>query len=101
MSRSTLSAIDEKWVADECVSFVLFIFFFQAEDGIRDLTVTGVQTCALPISDNGCHDLGRCRDRDHRWRGLSDHGDHRLVDGAADARRARPDRITVPRLRAV
>src|SRR2546430_9508844 len=25
-------------------------FFFQAEDGIRDLTVTGVQTCALPIS---------------------------------------------------
>src|SRR2546427_9589725 len=28
----------------------LAIFFFQAEDGIRDLTVTGVQTCALPIS---------------------------------------------------
>src|SRR5690349_22021528 len=26
-------------------------FFFQAEDGIRDLYVTGVQTCALPISD--------------------------------------------------
>src|SRR5205085_3582012 len=26
-----------------------FFFFFQAEDGIRDLTVTGVQTCALPI----------------------------------------------------
>src|SRR2546427_11876029 len=26
------------------------MFFFQAEDGIRDLTVTGVQTCALPIS---------------------------------------------------
>src|SRR2546427_8110119 len=32
------------------VSFCLFFFFFQAEDGIRDLTVTGVQTCALPIS---------------------------------------------------
>src|SRR6266567_8191832 len=30
-------------------SFIIF-FFFQAEDGIRDLTVTGVQTCALPIS---------------------------------------------------
>src|SRR5256886_8098840 len=29
--------------------FDLFFFFFQAEDGIRDLTVTGVQTCALPI----------------------------------------------------
>src|SRR5256886_12287595 len=28
---------------------LLFVFFFQAEDGIRDLTVTGVQTCALPI----------------------------------------------------
>src|SRR5688572_33208033 len=28
-------------------------FFFQAEDGIRDLTVTGVQTCALPISLRG------------------------------------------------
>src|SRR6266853_2631033 len=30
-----------------------FFFFFQAEDGIRDLTVTGVQTCALPISERG------------------------------------------------
>src|SRR2546430_792544 len=28
---------------------VRHLFFFQAEDGIRDLTVTGVQTCALPI----------------------------------------------------
>ena len=27
----------------------LYIFFFQAEDGIRDYDVTGVQTCALPI----------------------------------------------------
>src|SRR2546430_4160181 len=30
--------------------YILTFFFFQAEDGIRDLTVTGVQTCALPIS---------------------------------------------------
>src|SRR5438034_4642027 len=29
--------------------FVYFFFFFQAEDGIRDHCVTGVQTCALPI----------------------------------------------------
>src|SRR2546429_3865897 len=29
---------------------LLFFFFFQAEDGIRDVAVTGVQTCALPIS---------------------------------------------------
>ena len=28
---------------------VRFVFFFQAEDGIRDYDVTGVQTCALPI----------------------------------------------------
>src|SRR2546427_6310746 len=32
------------------MSLFIFFFFFQAEDGIRDLTVTGVQTCALPIS---------------------------------------------------
>src|SRR5207253_8446440 len=31
-------------------SYVFFFFFFQAEDGIRDGHVTGVQTCALPIS---------------------------------------------------
>src|SRR3989454_8873993 len=33
--------------------FVFFFFFFQAEDGIRDYKVTGVQTCALPISLGG------------------------------------------------
>src|SRR5256886_9730480 len=32
------------------VTRTLLVFCFQAEDGIRDLTVTGVQTCALPIS---------------------------------------------------
>src|SRR2546430_3447327 len=40
-----------------CYSLVVcryvFFFFFQAEDGIRDLTVTGVQTCALPIYVGG------------------------------------------------
>src|SRR6266403_5172794 len=34
-----------------------FFFFFQAEDGIRDLYVTGVQTCALPICSRGGVDL--------------------------------------------
>src|SRR5438093_6544995 len=43
------------WVLSVCVFIVLFFifflfFFFQAEDGIRDWSVTGVQTCALPIS---------------------------------------------------
>ena len=32
-----------------CVFFCFLFFFFQAEDGIRDDLVTGVQTCALPI----------------------------------------------------
>src|SRR5256885_10943324 len=41
--------------------FCLF-FFFQAEDGIRDYKVTGVQTCALPISRR----TGRCARRGRR-----------------------------------
>src|SRR6478609_11454912 len=32
------------------IIIIVFFFFFQAEDGIRDKLVTGVQTCALPIS---------------------------------------------------
>src|SRR3989475_12096402 len=48
-----------------------FFFFFQAEDGIRDLTVTGVQTCALPISRL---DVGspRCRPLETSVDGLTD-----------------------------
>src|SRR3712207_8089923 len=39
------------------ISIIFFFFFFQAEDGIRDIGVTGVQTCALPISiAMGCRD---------------------------------------------
>src|SRR5690606_39888045 len=40
------------------------VFFFQAEDGIRDFHVTGVQTCALPISPRdltGRARVSRCR----------------------------------------
>src|SRR3712207_7122415 len=37
-------------VCKSSITFTLFFFFFQAEDGIRDIGVTGVQTCALPIS---------------------------------------------------
>src|SRR5437762_7675250 len=40
-----------------CCCVFLYFFFFQAEDGIRDTSVTGVQTCALPI----CNDLRCCR----------------------------------------
>src|SRR5256885_5468455 len=45
--------VEEKMVviSDGCVSVgAICFFFFQAEDGIRDYKVTGVQTCALPIS---------------------------------------------------
>src|SRR3712207_6876643 len=44
-----------------------FFFFFQAEDGIRDIGVTGVQTCALPIfSPRAQPDSLRPRDRQRR-----------------------------------
>src|SRR3712207_9004213 len=35
--------------SDHVTAHRIFFFFFQAEDGIRDIGVTGVQTCALPI----------------------------------------------------
>src|SRR5260221_1681476 len=38
------------------ISSVVYIFFFQAEDGIRDHCVTGVQTCALPINSSQAED---------------------------------------------
>src|SRR5262249_59564814 len=45
--------------ADRVVT--LFFFFFQAEDGIRDWSVTGVQTCALPIFVPGVLQTGSTR----------------------------------------
>src|SRR2546428_664268 len=51
--RSAIALLDKHPAGsvqkDAAVRRFLF-FFFQAEDGIRDLIVTGVQTCALPIS---------------------------------------------------
>src|SRR5450432_4735352 len=43
---------------------IVVVFFFQAEDGIRGLIVTGVQTCALPISPPGPVELGDPVDED-------------------------------------
>src|SRR2546422_8351900 len=45
---------------DSSYFIALIFFFFQAEDGIRDVAVTGVQTCALPIS---LREVARLRDR--------------------------------------
>src|SRR3712207_8877540 len=58
---------------------------FQAEDGIRDIGVTGVQTCALPISDadTGAHGLGERRRVDDGARTV--HGEHRGQRLAAEA----------------
>src|SRR5262249_59868411 len=44
-----------------------FFFFFQAEDGIRDWSVTGVQTCALPISAGRWRSSARSTARACAW----------------------------------
>src|SRR5215211_8700889 len=46
--------------------YLYFFFFFQAEDGIRDHCVTGVQTCALPIS-SASRPLSACQPRPPGW----------------------------------
>src|SRR5205085_8411812 len=53
------------WLASPSTCAVSLFFFFQAEDGIRDLTVTGVQTCALPISSRKAWEnrVGECSSR--------------------------------------
>src|SRR2546430_624458 len=64
ISTSTIASIKLRKCRNKIITIILYLiscrlatksnyinyFFFQAEDGIRDLTVTGVQTCALPIS---------------------------------------------------
>src|SRR5699024_11382745 len=60
-----------RWLYFDC----LFFFFFQAEDGIRDRNVTGVQTCALPISvmsNLGLHLAMRAADITVRTTGVGD-----------------------------
>src|SRR2546421_284356 len=46
-NRRQLNSLQNTWPYG--YSMLMAVFFFQAEDGIRDLIVTGVQTCALPI----------------------------------------------------
>src|SRR5690348_2736626 len=71
-----------KFVVECVVCFVVFFFFFfQAEDGIRDGRVTGVQTCALPIYDFRTAvvlgDAGRVREMLERDPGLATRVDAR------------------------
>src|SRR3989449_2807081 len=49
MYTTVVSLIVDIKVIDPALRCMFFFFFFQAEDGIRDVAVTGVQTCALPI----------------------------------------------------
>src|SRR5256886_8117474 len=64
----------------------MWFFFFQAEDGIRYLTVTGVQTCALPISLLDLVAVGVENPVEHRRRGAPRPLQHqRLVKADAGA----------------
>src|SRR2546421_3431913 len=70
---------------------LLFFFFFQAEDGIRDLIVTGVQTCALPIYDvaaaatkNAAYDANIMGSK--LAQKTEDYGAKRVADRAADGK---------------
>src|SRR5205807_3242106 len=83
-----------------CALFLYFSFFFQAEDGIRDYKVTGVQTCALPISVLLAAALGRVerlvdRGDDVRHRDLLRHA--REVIAAARTAHA-GDQLRAPQL---
>src|SRR5437868_11091353 len=66
---------DPPWIRQMLVRFSLF-FFFQAEDGIRDRNVTGVQTCALPIS---------ARDRNRSFQAVYFPATKKLVQLADDS----------------
>src|SRR2546427_7805341 len=74
--------------------FFFFFFFFQAEDGIRDLTVTGVQTCALPIWP-GARRAGACAPRHGPRAGQCRETPHRA---AARPRRSAQRRATDRRM---
>src|SRR5712664_4939864 len=98
---------------------MFFFFFFQAEDGIRDLIVTGVQTCALPIltriggfmlRTNPQGELklhpappSSSRSKPLRHKLAKPASSRRLVKGPPDGRTTRDqyhDRVTTDRVRA-
>src|SRR5437764_3505316 len=85
-----LSFCVSRTVVFVCCSLSSYFFFFQAEDGIRDTSVTGVQTCALPISAvirdakiSGFQAGGAVGDA--HWHGHSAAG--RTLDGRSEERR--------------
>src|SRR5215469_17573915 len=90
----TISSAPISWTILSLVSF----FVFQAEDGIRALYVTGVQTCALPISI--AHSTPGCLEwyRSHGPRRANDAP--RSESSCAIAGSSRPESATAPRTRA-
>src|SRR5450830_1900184 len=78
-----LAAMDGRLVAMDLLFVAMYgclaamdgrLFFFQAEDGIRERNVTGVQTCALPISAH--RRVPRRQGGPARWRPYQDPGRH-------------------------
>src|SRR2546425_7874464 len=77
-----------------CAYGLCFFFFFQAEDGIRDKLVTGVQTCALPIYAGVCNHCRRAaglvRDRLPLYKAGGEYQLDRVVARLKAAGRGRP-----------
>src|SRR5437762_6195582 len=70
---------------------LLFFFFFQAADGIRDTSVTGVQTCALPIYGVARLQMARFHERvAYRIQPFPDHGPRETLVVMADLHRLLP-----------
>src|SRR5262249_59657508 len=72
---------------------LIFIFFFQAEDGIRDWSVTGVQTCALPILIPPDREGQRVGPRDRRGAAPSRRGGSADLSAGRCARRSEERRV--------
>src|SRR6266540_2484191 len=75
---------------------LVFFFFFQAEDGIRDRDVTGVQTCALPILAARAGPRSR-RDGPTRGAGAAGRASCRAIPPARRSRRTTGLRAAAPR----
>src|SRR3990170_8676752 len=86
----------------------VFFFFFQAEDGIRDDLVTGVQTCALPICPDDValihrlsreelveflHNKERFRSEERRWGKSVDLGGRRIIKKKKKKKKSRKEKL--------
>src|SRR5256885_5112826 len=71
-------------------SCLFFFFFFQAEDGIRDYKVTGVQTCALPICEHPGADVAHA-DEEHGGHSGSSSEPDQDVEAAFQAGESKPN----------